>query len=262
MARLSQEAYCLNEKQKVSVDFYADINVERVDEKKIDILLKFRCGKILTYEEWLVRRTRVIGFPEIANNRLDMEFWNKGSVGAKILLRKLKEVLKQYPHEILTFYFTGHDVGGVWAVLTAFLLIRGILPTLPRERLIVTTFGQPRFLNGLFCRYMKSIMTIYRVTLKDDYVPSFPVVTRDAFNHFPEEYWISNETCDCTSEPAIVYHCLSDKIPHKWRHEQGEIIFEEHPFCNAQFHGQTPERNVHNGPYFGYTFGSCPQKEQ
>ncbi|KAG9292506.1 hypothetical protein G9A89_001579 [Geosiphon pyriformis] len=113
------------------------------------------------------------------------------------------------------FMFTGHGEGGVFAVLVAL----SFKLRFREKRIEVATFGQPRFANRKFIKYLESKLYIHRVTYADDYVPTILQYNQV---HHNTEYWIPFDK-DCSCEdiqffkiPRDIYECRARTGEENW----------------------------------------------
>ncbi|KAG9285047.1 hypothetical protein G9A89_009858 [Geosiphon pyriformis] len=187
-------------------------------------------------------------------------------------LRDLLNQLKVQPEDMPHLRFTGHGIGGVYAVLAS-LLLRFEIPQLipsksgwPFVYLRTVTFGQPRIGDTNFALLVNSLLgeSVYRVTHTKDFVSHYPRIEQ-GYKHHESEYWISYSTCDCAPAKSNtqfvnddtdnfmppLYHCFGYNNKDNPRH----VLTGENQKCNA---GQNDfYESAHFGPYFGTQMGQC-----
>ncbi|KAG9286983.1 hypothetical protein G9A89_001221 [Geosiphon pyriformis] len=144
--------------------------------------------------------------------------------------------------------FTGHGVGGVYAMFLALAYKRDN----PGYSITIVTFGAPRPGDQTFAFYIaKEIPEIYRITNYDDFAPHMPA-DKGLYRHPNMEFWISQivDCNSCSDEWPIVFKCLpkgrkSFKLWFQYNEE------------NSRCHASTL-RSIsimktfrHLGPYFG-----------
>ncbi|KAG9293813.1 hypothetical protein G9A89_019151 [Geosiphon pyriformis] len=189
-------------------------------------------------DEWRRKPNIFIKYDGIDGAKVDCT-WEMAYRGARKKIQNLLQIFVE--NNIVTRIIAlGHGVGGVYAIfaMLEFLKIRQDIP------LYVYTFGQPRFGNINFARYLNELkrlrkLHIYRVTHTDDKVPSLPAtgLHGEEYFHSVTEVWISTEDCDCDS--ASIYFCYGDVVG-----KAGEAFITESKFANPTFLN-------HNGPYLG-----------
>ncbi|KAG9307567.1 hypothetical protein G9A89_023132 [Geosiphon pyriformis] len=129
------------------------------------------------------------------------------------IFQKIVHYMK--PREFNGIRFTGHGIGGVYAVIAALIFSLRIKDTEISSYIDITvvTFGSPRIGNGVLASYINKNLNIIRVTHTNDYVPRFPL-RELSYRHHELEYWIAYPHCDCFNpfEPSStidfqVYRC-------------------------------------------------------
>ncbi|KAG9304780.1 hypothetical protein G9A89_016810 [Geosiphon pyriformis] len=124
---------------------------------------------------------------------------------------KIDKLISTWTDEIIPFYFAGHGIGGVYALVVGMNIAMSnkpnAKPNLWKKRdVTVVTFGQPRVGSYKFAQRvnqlrMLNFLKIYRVTHTDDYIPQLPNKGDSGIKYFhsDREYWISNPDCECTA---------------------------------------------------------------
>ncbi|KAG9285303.1 hypothetical protein G9A89_001437 [Geosiphon pyriformis] len=205
-------------------------------------------------QEWASRIPSLQKYKKIGKALVDGE-WLRNSVDIALKAQRfIIDFLKNTNAFVgLKIYFTGHGLGGVYALLAAVQLketfsevFRGD-PNISIEWIVVT-FGEPRIGNAYFAKYVNSLLTLYRVTNKNDHFPHQPKIhpIEPEYMHHELEYWISDD-CDCAEingEPKI-YKCPGYNI-------KASLRYGENPECSLSTDGSST--TAHFGPYFGTTF--------
>ncbi|KAG9293857.1 hypothetical protein G9A89_019195 [Geosiphon pyriformis] len=248
--------YAKKSYQISNLDGYISPSIHAKIEVVKNVLLLSISGETLTQEEWLSRQPKLIDFtlelgpisPQGA--QVDSDWYKKYQKSEIIILNMIRNVLNKHAIEHITAI--GHGVGGVYAIFALLHYLPTIAPNY-KSPLQVVTFGLPRIGNRAFAAYLNllkfaQVLTIFRVTLYDDYVPRLP---RKAFDgqdlaHPLAEYWISSD-CGCDEE-IEVFFCYGPNIL-----KYGHYFWAESESCVNQFH--SPRFNLHNGPYFGIMIG-------
>ncbi|KAI9296403.1 alpha/beta-hydrolase, partial [Neoconidiobolus thromboides FSU 785] len=96
------------------------------------------------------------------------------------MVQSLQELLRQ--DQGYTLIFTGHSLGGAIAGLSAVKAYYKL--NLPKERIKVFTFGQPRLGNKEYASYVNQLgLTYYRMVNYNDPVPHAPPRLFGYFHH-------------------------------------------------------------------------------
>ncbi|KAG9288659.1 hypothetical protein G9A89_006760 [Geosiphon pyriformis] len=183
------------------------------------------------------------------------------------ILEKVLRLLKSFKRSniVLPIRFTGHGIGGSYAVLAAIKFekeLRKRDTSFPASNLFVEaiTFGQPRMGNLIFAKFVNKILNVYRVTHANDPIPrvSSPIDWR----HHQREYWLAKFDCNCPqyNDDETVPEILNGHILWECPELEAQGNFEsEHPECNAGQVAGTEEKSLleHRGTYFGVTMGDC-----
>ncbi|KAG9289564.1 hypothetical protein G9A89_002337 [Geosiphon pyriformis] len=283
MAQFANLPYCLptmnNVDQFVNVpDVIVDFLMKKVSPfppiENREIIVYFR-GKELSLNEWKQREVNwaVFQFPNVSSipskNPLVDKVWyehaqkmiNEGQLFKKIarlvVLAREKQVENHI--QILKVKFTGHGIGGAYAVLAGCLYeLEALKDSLSDNRdrmklfsdqIEIYSFGQPRIGNKNFAKLVNEKCSIVRVTHTNDYVPQFPVAKEgEQYVHSNVEHWIASRECDCPNpdEYKPIYRCEVFGDPG------------ENPNCNSgQLYKEAESYLAHKGPYLGITIGDC-----
>ncbi|KAG9300105.1 hypothetical protein G9A89_000845 [Geosiphon pyriformis] len=222
-------------------------------------------GKEMNFFRWMTERVGW-GFFD-PHGLIDHRFGGLFQAASEGILWKIENEFFKYP-KINKVRTVGHGDGGVYAILTALLLLQLNKPDLDVQ---VYTFGQPRFTNPKLTIHINKVLAgkIFRITHTDDNIPQIPLKkpnVKYSYWHLEREYWISS-ICDCSTGGAnldenllsmyIVYECVGKIIT-----GTGLIgVIDENPECNRghQEDKQLATASSHFGPYFGSIMGICPQ---
>ncbi|KAG9304092.1 hypothetical protein G9A89_006002 [Geosiphon pyriformis] len=161
------------------------------------------------------------------------------------------------------FFFTGHAVGGAYALLAALFFKRWyenhIMPT---DMIWVVTFGAPRIGNPEFARlasqYFNSwrLIRSLRVTHTNDWLPR-EFLPASNYKHVTKEIWISEPDCDCEK---LRYNYVTIDGRHRLYdcdNVNRELI--ENLECNLGTIGYS--RTFKPDIYFGVRFGDCKAQD-
>ncbi|KAG9306411.1 hypothetical protein G9A89_018294 [Geosiphon pyriformis] len=245
MAYYANKAYCYPDNGKV---VFGKVDITNESDA---IIFYFR-GKELSLREWNAQNDNWIAYNGIENSKVArkiLEDFEKSEID-------IYEMIQKYLTPSRKFQLVGHGVGGGFALFTA-LLIKKFMP---RSKIKIYSFGQPRIGNGHFARHVNKILPnrIFRITYKDDFVSRFP---RSSYGwwHYETEYWITNENnCDCfgrkSNNITQVYRCRGEEIGPT---ERFRDVFVENIECNKRT--KTEVEFIHYGPYFGQLMGQCPE---
>ncbi|KAG9307834.1 hypothetical protein G9A89_023399 [Geosiphon pyriformis] len=267
MALWANMPYCTPNQKLVkdSLGLIFDMSIQTIRGKE-GLIIYFR-GPELTRKQWDARK-----FYLELDNRKNRNPWPIDSEWPKVLT---KGVISNISRQIAAFsssltgdtvfiYFTGHGIGGVYALY--FAIISLIMVKNLTQRLIidgrkmevaVITFGQPRGGNFDFAErandYVRlKLLRIYRVTHSNDHVPQRPYLesTSKPWFHTDREYWISLN-CDCSQKKEPEYELF--ECPGYSNTDSKK--YGENKECNLGTDGASNTANY--GPYFGTTFGKC-----
>ncbi|KAG9307710.1 hypothetical protein G9A89_023275 [Geosiphon pyriformis] len=180
------------------------------------------------------------------------------------IAQRLSKAIETLETGDIKIYFTGHGIGGVYAVLAAIFLKEAFLSYSSEETnnllnfdFVAVSFGQPRLGNTVFADYINRSLPVYRVTHSNDFIPNFmPLLPKNyRFKHHEREIWIVPKDCECPRQDFDrfelgydVFQCFGylpnaiDKVG-------------ENMECNSGTDGKGT--SVHFGPYFDTTFKDC-----
>ncbi|KAG9293213.1 hypothetical protein G9A89_010584 [Geosiphon pyriformis] len=259
-ARIANLGYCLekNEIGKVVPGSQVEADAFLVNE---EIMVFFKSPE-LSIEAWKQRKNTMVDYhPEFATNspmKVDQVWYKNTLIFKNRLLQKIYSLIRKgnLDENEIPLSFTGHGIGGAYAVLTALEFAKEvIIGTKLHINIFIFTFGQPRIGNGGFSSFVNDVYPMYRITHTNDPVPQFPLVDDkgEKYYHHNTEYWIAHD-CNCletnTTIEYVVYKCPGYEL------ERDDV--REHPDCNSKQGG--PEEDAiqaHYGSYFGTTMGDC-----
>ncbi|KAG9307839.1 hypothetical protein G9A89_023404 [Geosiphon pyriformis] len=266
MALWANMPYCTpNQKlAKDSLGFIFDISQQTIGKKE-GIVIYFR-GPELTRKQWKARKFNLKSDRGKDAWPVDSQWFDVAKNGAlEVLSQRIVNLTSELTGDTLFTYFTGHGIGGVYAIYLAMLaamwvkedLIDRIIRNGKKIDVTVVTFGQPRAGNFDFAQranaYMRSkFLRIYRVTYSNDHVPQRPYLesTSKPWLHTDREYWISLN-CDCSQKKEPEYELF--ECPGYSNTDSKK--YGENKECNLGTDGASNTANY--GPYFGITFGKC-----
>ncbi|KAG9285300.1 hypothetical protein G9A89_001434 [Geosiphon pyriformis] len=255
MAHLANIPYCFdtNEIGNGSAGLIADV----VKDHETQNFIIFLRGPEYSKEEWDTRRYKMYSLDERAKIEGG---WVPITESVMNRLYNKIITMKEPNQKSLNLVFIGHGVGGVYAVQMAMLFLSKIIGHENLQfreleiQLIVVTFGQPRFANIAYTKFINIVpkLKIYRVTHANDHVPHKPKVSTsgEKYIHHETEYWILDKNCDCIDNGSEfeLYKCPGYK-------KNNPEKFGENLGCNLSTNGLGVD--AHYGPYFGTIFGKC-----
>ncbi|KAG9305341.1 hypothetical protein G9A89_007836 [Geosiphon pyriformis] len=226
-----------------------------------------RKGREMTRFQWEKRKNILFKTEVKKRGQMDSKFFRVPShPEIKYAIGRVMTLAKTMSGSKIKLIFTGHGIGGTYALSAAFYISSGLVEGYPFGRkfeIQVITFGQPRMGDSKFVEkvHRENLVEIYRVTNRNDYVSQFPKKSIDnvQYWHTDTEYWITGiEDCDCGSMAGQkignglykVYQCPGYS-------PNGQKQFGENLECNAGTDGSSSV--AHFGPWFGTTFGNCQQ---
>ncbi|KAG9291234.1 hypothetical protein G9A89_021736 [Geosiphon pyriformis] len=178
------------------------------------------------------------------------------------LYRKIQHFIDvSTPRTNLKIYFSGHGIGGAYALLAAMSLQEQILKV-PNKWdfaiLKVITFGQPRVGIESFANLANRVLQVFRVTHSNDRIPQYPPRVK-RFLHVEREFWVqSDDDCNCQAQFSLFPGSNVLECPGIDKMGNGIVKPGENPECNARQGGsKISSLAAHLGPYFGETIGSC-----
>ncbi|KAG9286192.1 hypothetical protein G9A89_014178 [Geosiphon pyriformis] len=247
-------AYC-SERQKSKVPSF-----KIVYDQTYNRMIIYFVGEMLSRMEWETRKVKLanITFELLEKKELQLYQTYVDAVWNEEVKKIKEEMIKKLDHFFslsVPLNFVGHGVGGAYAVLAAFYYqIHCFNNGSPHQKILVTTFGQPRIGDFSFAILLNKLIKVQRITHSNDYVPrSFHPPPR--FLHHDREYWIARDECDCLDKIApledgyFYFECRGYRP--KWGLTHGE-----NPECN-QGTVDDLESWTHVGPYFGVKMGNC-----
>ncbi|KAG9307836.1 hypothetical protein G9A89_023401 [Geosiphon pyriformis] len=271
MARYANLGYCLDNNEvgkaiKGRTDIKADVFIDSVDR----VVIAYFKGPILTLGQWKTRGINLTQYKTNFGEAVDIRWYKNVLTMTPLLLEKIKYLLttenpylKERPHPIV--YFTGHGIGGAFAILAALEFKYALqnneykFPELDYD-IKVVTFGQPRIGTPNFAEYINKHLNVFRVTHTDDFVPQNGN-PRGEFEHHELEYWISEPDCHCDGSIKNPKSLIEyDKALFICHGVKRNIVARtgENLECNA---GQPISNNrlmsPHYGPYFNIKMREC-----
>ncbi|KAG9293457.1 hypothetical protein G9A89_009181 [Geosiphon pyriformis] len=287
MARYANLAYC-SQKNNAGKGVKNAIAHVFVDMPTRDVIIYFG-GPRLSIKQLEARKPTMVSFKSIYSEipipMVDAKWLKDVEQIYTILVAKLRAILElletnrrnyRLPTDNFKIRFTGHGVGGVYAMLAALLLRLEVISERPINQIWpyviidVTTFGQPRFGDFGFATLLNRVFSdsVNRITHTNDFAPQLPVkgIGEIFLQQQDTEYWISRPLCDCPDErmaPPIddqgysaLFRCYGFHRKKDWTKQY--VWAGENNECNLGQHYAKPEsENSHNGPYFGITMGVC-----
>ncbi|KAG9294518.1 hypothetical protein G9A89_008629 [Geosiphon pyriformis] len=257
MAEYANLAYCseTNKFGELGIkDAFVNI-IQHLESKEIICYFK---GLHFSREELSNRVPNFSGY-RTRSGYVDTEWMGHSIKIAKLIMKKILDFLIKTPGIHKKVYFTGHGVGGVYAVLAGLYILESyyekVLPELSKPLIVeflAITFGQPRIGTSQFACLINKRLKVYRVTIYNDYFPHFPIGNDKMIEvHHDTEYWISEEDCYCSNQiegnsqlkyQSKIYECLNDN---------GQL-FEKKEKENLKGNLGTDGLGelVHFGPYF------------
>ncbi|KAG9296740.1 hypothetical protein G9A89_001372 [Geosiphon pyriformis] len=218
MAIYAREARCIAVENKKSMKEFADFHQIVVYTAGVDSTVKgFRWD----------RPNTLIPYLKLNIGKVN-DFW------LNVYLKHEERLISSVENKInnlrgkFQVIFTGHDVGGVYAMFAALAFKRKY----PSAMTNVVTFGSPRPGDQVFARNINSIFPdLYRVVNMKAWTPQRPIPEYD-YRHPHTEYLITDENyeCDClNSFGSKLYKCLP-VTHHIKRFSNDEIdIIDENP---------------------------------
>ncbi|KAG9289937.1 hypothetical protein G9A89_010243 [Geosiphon pyriformis] len=251
MAQFAQKVYCL---QVENMEKLLIVGA-RITQNRIIISMRGEEIKKIAHSFWDYHSTFTSYGETSKSGLVNFKWFEKFRQVEETLIhwfRDFKKINNLQDDKISSIEFTGHGLGGVYAMFFA-LRVKNQHPS---TTIKIITFGASRPGNQDFALYIAhKIPFLYRITNFDDFAPHLPSATKLPYRHPNTEYWIYKlENCDCTEKklrkPAFnVYKCLSSG-----RNDiENEFFYiEENQFCHystLRDEPQQPERS-HLGPYF------------
>ncbi|KAG9289566.1 hypothetical protein G9A89_002339 [Geosiphon pyriformis] len=160
--------------------------------------------------------------------------------------------------------FTGHGVGGAYAILLAMKILT--TSTLFNElkqksgkssiKFKAITFGQPRVGNFPFARLVNGALEVYRITNENDPFVHLPKkIKGQRFGHHEREYWITENNCECRTiesetDTFKLYECPSFT---------GDVSLNADESSECSLSTDTSHEDAHLnhwGPYLGFVYFS------
>ncbi|KAG9289567.1 hypothetical protein G9A89_002340 [Geosiphon pyriformis] len=238
-----------------------------------DAIVAYFGGKTLTNQQWKDRKPQLIPYeiriPSYESQIMVEKIWFEEVEAMKhALFQKIQFLIdsKGFQNERVSIFFTGHGIGGAYAVLAGLSfeheLMNKYRPIGSEDSIFevfAVTFGQPRIGNEYFAHYVNLFLDVSRITHSNDYVPHYPWNLRSQENlimiHHEQEHWISYPRCDCILDDYSLFAGLVVFICDGFSHDEQTVG--ENLECNIG-QTETPESEVaHFGPYFGVKMGDC-----
>ncbi|KAG9304562.1 hypothetical protein G9A89_020126 [Geosiphon pyriformis] len=247
MAIYAREAYCIPPKGPftfipIRADSKVTIILPGVHQIVVYILGDEEKSKSYSWP----LKSSLTPYPNINVGMVDSIWLNFYLQYEKFLIELAENKMKNL-EGVFQIIYTGHDLGGVYAMYAALAFKR-------KHPLIFTnvvTFGSPRPGDEVFAKHVNTIFpNLYRVTNMGDWAPQTPNI-KYKYRHPHTEYWISSQKndCDCPNTfGSVVYKCLPT-LHYINRLETTD----ENMYCltKTEFSDELENRRHHIGPYFG-----------
>ncbi|KAG9293385.1 hypothetical protein G9A89_003822 [Geosiphon pyriformis] len=261
MARFANLAYC-------TTKYVATKEIQRSASVYLDVrtssLIIFFKGPSYTSKDWREKTLSVTPFKlpfssHTYQHALIEKSWaNEVTSMIPLILPKIKSFLNN--PLISKIYFTGHGIGGAYAVIAAMAVLDSPLESngVKLPEVIVVTFGQPRIGGIIFAEEINKLnLKIFRVTNGSDYVSRL-YLDNLHYIHHETEYWINNLGCDCPMSVDGFGEAKNFKV-YKCTGAIDGFNAGENPKCNKRQFAVSNEEaeRAHLGPYFGITMGNC-----
>ncbi|KAG9304572.1 hypothetical protein G9A89_020136 [Geosiphon pyriformis] len=265
-ASYSSLGYCLDFRNQITPGFFAKAEIIDKGLFRKDLVVYFlgtssifnsssvsSNKKVPTRDQWYKQIYHLIPFSTLTGVLIVEEFYSV-FMSAFILLENMMRGLLNSPRfyqYIKTITFTGHGIGGVFA------LLYGIFFRLNSHyyKVEIFTYGQPAIGNQEFARFVSGLnakkkIETWRITHSDDYVPRLHKILNTGLVHNPHEIWIDT-SCECNGNNYTVYLCEGRLI---------NYFSTESMECN---YASTTDGEYSNfGPYFGHKMGECPHPSE
>ncbi|KAG9288658.1 hypothetical protein G9A89_006759 [Geosiphon pyriformis] len=219
MARAANFAYCFNE-NRVGIKQKGVVADVFLDSRNKEIVAYFR-GQELTLQKWKARNISLKNYKIGTKAKVDKSWSSDVKKMKPRLFNRIRSLLKTWSDSIAHLWddfipyvnvrFVGHGVGGAYAVIAALALQEEYDQQGPTFHdldvdILVTvfTFGQPRTGNKDFAKLAsaKFEQNLHRITHSNDFIPRL-FMNQDIFGHSGNEFWIPNQSCDCSYKSQI-----------------------------------------------------------
>ncbi|KAG9291386.1 hypothetical protein G9A89_003490 [Geosiphon pyriformis] len=260
MARCANMAYCYPSAPGTIGSETTYVNTV-MNIKGNEVIMYFHAPD-LSIEEWVNRIPRLTKYEELDGAYVEHSWYHDVREMIEPLFNLLRKSIDTLKMKRVRFYFTGHAIGGAYAVLTA-LMIKEAFFALNQEdseiqnfEFTAVTFGQPRIGNAAFAKYVNRVLEVYRVTHSNDFMPSYLESFRRDYDlsHHEMELWIVPKNCECPDSNLNQFNSLYNlfKCP---GYSYVNVGAGENRECNSGTDGRGT--SVHFGPYFNTTFKDC-----
>ncbi|KAG9305067.1 hypothetical protein G9A89_007707 [Geosiphon pyriformis] len=246
MAIFANKAYCLDKKYHFT-----------------DAIQAFRGQSKFDKRNWDKRKNQLKRYSGGQRSKVDALFYqdlNKAKEQTNFF-EYFFQVLNEHP--FADVIMTGHNVGAVYAILTALELKKNL--AYKNRKFIVYSFGQPRFGNRNFSFYINKQIILYRITRVKDIVTQIPVLDEYGYWHPQTEFWIEkdetseeNNNCECNNDFLLVWECKGKKrIGYIDENEECSIGQNNIDISQDNIDKTDNELFSNRGPYFGVVMGEC-----
>ncbi|KAG9285245.1 hypothetical protein G9A89_002141 [Geosiphon pyriformis] len=279
MATVANGAYCIS--HNLVETLFNDVAVDAVIDMQHQVIIVAFKGKTLTKKEWLKRQITLTSFQfgrwPYVKAQVDQEWYKDVQLMMPFIFKRINSLVfimrdniwvgEKEELKFVNVFFTGHGIGGAYAVLAAIKFEDEITrkeSKLPPEigDVRAFSFGQPRIGSPDFARQLRMNYDglIYRLTHTNDFVPRIPNGKNSGFLHHLREFWIGYPTCDCELSDRLNTTPLIDG---QYRLYDCEKYFDdtgtvgENMACNEGQEDTEQTNLIHRGPYFGIKMGEC-----
>ncbi|KAG9304093.1 hypothetical protein G9A89_006003 [Geosiphon pyriformis] len=274
MAQHANQAYC-GKNNSIGLDIGKEVVADVIEHeydsfgKKLNAITIYFKGETLSKEEWTQRQVRnsFLKFSQHGiRTKIDSIWVEHVEKMMPRLFLRIQTILGEVNErkKYYRFFFTGHAVGGAYALLAALFFKRWNLNYIISTGMIwVITFGAPRIGNPEFARLASEyfnnwgLIRMLRVTHTNDWLPR-EFLPASSYRHVTKEIWISEPDCDC-EKLSFNYGTIDGR--HRLYDcdtvNKREVI--ESLECN--FGTTDSSHTLKPDIYFGVRFGDCERQD-
>ncbi|KAG9294516.1 hypothetical protein G9A89_008627 [Geosiphon pyriformis] len=283
MAKYANYAYCRIGNNVGSQALEEDIRADVVtDKENQDIIVAYFRGRDYSRINWRNRPKGMSTFTYSSPSRglmrgeIDSSWDHHVKEMMSAILAKFEKLLKKKPDSWFSkaqFWFTGHGIGGAYALLAALYFKKFLTGKWGKNwpvfesSVYVATFGAPRIGNDNFAELVNLVFwplraKLFRITHSNDWIPR-DFLAKGSYRHHDTEYWIAEPDCNCKTTPLggptidgkhVIYECPGFKRG-AYSGENGQCNLNTTTEAEVEQSNQRP----HYGPYFGVFFNDCNQ---